>query len=188
MHCWAVKRPPLRTCGQRLLWAIATQSDRDKRRLSRSCAARRRSSTCWRWPILQGHTAFLGGAREEFAWNLALKFYSFEEGLFVVAADPKYREIVGAQVLQFDETPTERAAAALVPLISHDNEMWIKETVPFRLRSLPLLHGLGLISEAHKVVLTIKPSRAIPSEWRFRQTSASLTSGRSCLRLPVGSI
>ncbi|HEX8088217.1 MAG TPA: tetratricopeptide repeat protein, partial [Blastocatellia bacterium] len=56
-----------------------------------------------------GHSGiFLSGERAELRQTLPVLFYLFEEGLFVIAADPKHKELLGAQVLRFgDRTVAE---------------------------------------------------------------------------------
>ena len=99
-----------------------------------------------------GHTAFYWGAPE----SLPMQFYFFEEGLFIISADPKYKELLGAQVLKFGDRTTNEVAQAIEPLIPRDNQIWIKQVAPYRMRSLPLLNALGLISDAKKVSLTLR--------------------------------
>ncbi|MGA2760918.1 MAG: tetratricopeptide repeat protein, partial [Candidatus Cybelea sp.] len=48
-----------------------------------------------------GHTELGGGPRPEYATTVPVKFESFEEGLFVTAAAPAYRDLLGARVLAF---------------------------------------------------------------------------------------
>lgn len=104
-----------------------------------------------------GHTGILGSlSRPEFAQTLPLQFYFFKEGLFVIAADPKYRELLGAQVLRFGERTVAEVMQALDPLTSRDNELWPTQTGPYRMRILPLLNALSLIPDAQKVALTIR--------------------------------
>jgi len=103
-----------------------------------------------------GHSGLLGGMRPEFLQTLPVQFYMFEEGLFIISADPKYKDLLGAQVLKFGDRTTNEVVKALDPLISRDNAIWIKQIAPYRLRHLPLLNALGLIPDAQKVSLTIR--------------------------------
>ena len=104
-----------------------------------------------------GHTGLLGSPeRADLRRTLPLQFYLFEEGLFVVSADPKYRELLGAQVLGFDGSPVERVVASLAPLISRDNEIWVRQRAPYMMRHLPLLRGLGVVSDAARVRLAVR--------------------------------
>lgn len=87
--------------------------------------------------------------------TLPLQFYLFAEGLFVVAADPAYEDLLGAQVLRFGDRPVDELCRALDPLVSRDNEQWPNQVIPYRLRELPLLHALDLVPQPGRVDLTV---------------------------------
>ncbi|MBV9957708.1 MAG: hypothetical protein JO360_04770 [Acidobacteria bacterium] len=104
-----------------------------------------------------GHTGLLGSAvRTDFQQTVPVQFYFFKEGLYIIAAAPKYRELLGAQVLRFGDRTVDEVMRALDPLTSRDNEIWPSQTGPYRMRILPLLNGLGLIPDANKISLTVK--------------------------------
>ena len=104
-----------------------------------------------------GHTGILGRLdNAEAALAVPLQFYLFKEGLFVIAADPQHKELLGAQVLRFGDSTVSQVMQALDPLMSRDNDFWPNQVGPYRMRSLPLLNGLGLIPDARKVNLAIK--------------------------------
>ncbi|HEY0460371.1 MAG TPA: tetratricopeptide repeat protein [Pyrinomonadaceae bacterium] len=103
-----------------------------------------------------GHTGLLGGNRPEFVQTLPVQFYLFEEGLFIISADPKYRDLLGAEVLKFGDRTSAEMVKGLEPIIARDNEIWIKQVAPYRLRHLSLLNALGLIPDAQKVALSLR--------------------------------
>jgi tetratricopeptide (TPR) repeat protein len=86
---------------------------------------------------------------------LPLSFFLFEEGLFVIAADKAHESLLGARVIAFDRRNVEQLVDALKPLISTDNETWVKQVAPFRLRGIRTLHTLGLVSDPKRVALQI---------------------------------
>jgi len=136
-----------------------------------------------------GHTMLYGFyERPELLQNVPVDFYWFEEGLFIVAADVRYQDLLGARVLRFGDHSVEEVLQALDPLISRDNDMATKVMGPMRMRNLPLLHGLGLLPDPEKVSLSVAdragkvrtvtlpaepgiPSRrlweGIPDDWRI---------------------
>lgn len=124
-----------------------------------------------------GHTAFYWGAGLD---SLSMQFYFFEEGLFIISADPKYKDLLGAQVLKFGSRTTNEIVQAIEPLIPRDNEIWIKQVAPYRMRSLPLLHALGLIPDAKKVrsPFAVWTAKSAPS--RLKPTPRSRTFGTRC--------
>jgi len=104
-----------------------------------------------------GHSAMQGSrVRPEFCLSVPVKFYLFQEGLFVTAADAKYKDLLGAQVLKYGEHTVDEVMKALDPFVSRDNEMQPKEFAPTLMRFLALANGVGLIPDAKKVSLTIK--------------------------------
>jgi hypothetical protein len=104
-----------------------------------------------------GHTGLLP-THSEFQPTLPVQFYLFQEGLFIIAADPKYKELLGAQVLRFQDQTVDHVIRALDPLISRDNEnpIWVRQRAPYMMRHLPLLHALGLIASPAEVPLAIR--------------------------------
>jgi tetratricopeptide (TPR) repeat protein len=104
-----------------------------------------------------GHTGLLSPPpQQEWALALPLQFYFFKEGLFIIAADPKYKDLLGAQVLKLSGHTIDEVMTALDPVISRDNEMWPSQLGAYHLRSLPLLSGLGLVSDIKKAELSIR--------------------------------
>lgn len=100
-----------------------------------------------------GHSAFYGAVGLA---SLPVQFYLFEEGLFIISADTKHKDLLGAQVLKFGSRTIDEVLQSLEPLIPRDNRLWIKQVAPYWMRNLPLLNGLGLISDAKKVSFTLR--------------------------------
>lgn len=104
-----------------------------------------------------GHSGVLGRLQHaDSALTIPLQFYLFKEGLYVVASDPKYKDLLGAQVLRFGDRSVDEVMKALDPLISRDNDTWPSQLGPYHMRSSALMNGLGLIPETSKVSLTIR--------------------------------
>jgi tetratricopeptide (TPR) repeat protein len=89
---------------------------------------------------------------------LPVQFYLFEEGIFVVAADPAHADVLGAQVLRIGERPVEEVMEAVDPIIHRDNEngQWPKHLMPRYLRALPYLHALGVAPSPREIVLDVR--------------------------------
>ena len=103
-----------------------------------------------------GHTGILRPpAQADYALALPLQFYLFKEGLFIIGADPRYKDLLGAQVVRFGGRSIEDVMSALDPVISRDNDLWPTQVAPYRMRSLPLLNALGVTSDIHKISLDI---------------------------------
>lgn len=103
-----------------------------------------------------GHSGLLGAARPEFAQTIPVLFYMFEEGLFVTAADPKHKDLLGSQVLKFGGRSVEEIVKTIHSATSEDNSIWIKQIAPYRIRHLPLLHAAGAIPNPDKVEIVLR--------------------------------
>ncbi|MCA1623704.1 MAG: hypothetical protein LC768_05480 [Acidobacteria bacterium] len=86
---------------------------------------------------------------------LPFHFYVFPEGLFIVDALAPYEDLIGAQVLRFDETTAERAIDATRYVNSLENDMQIIWSVSDWLKVVQTLHALKLTKNPDRVNLTI---------------------------------
>ncbi|MDQ3847046.1 MAG: S41 family peptidase [Bacteroidota bacterium] len=113
-----------------------------------------------------GHTGLFPPSRKEFQLTLPLQFYLFKEGLYIVAADPKYKHLLGNKVVAFEKKSVEEVSKTLSPFISRDNEMGILQNLPLVMRYTGALHATGLTANPEKVELQVedangKSSRAL---------------------------
>jgi tetratricopeptide (TPR) repeat protein len=103
-----------------------------------------------------GHTSLsINDAREDFCTNVPLEYYLFEEGLFITRTTPKYESLLGMQVIAMDDNPVQTVIEATYPIISRDNDMWLKHIPPHFIRNIPILHALGQAHQPDKITLTV---------------------------------
>jgi tetratricopeptide (TPR) repeat protein len=104
-----------------------------------------------------GHTGLLAPPQQpDYALALPLQFYFFKEGLFIIASDPKYKNLLGAQVLSLGGHSVDEVTQSLDQVISRDNDMWPVQLGPYHMRNLPLLRGLGLVPDIRKTELSLR--------------------------------
>jgi hypothetical protein len=107
--------------------------------------------------IGDGHSnIFLPVSKPEFKQTLPVQFYLFKEGLYIISADPKYKELLGCQVLQFEKKIIGDVIKGLEPLNGKDNEMTILVRLPYLMRYPILLKTLDIISRSNQVELKVK--------------------------------
>lgn len=94
--------------------------------------------------------------RDESRRALPVQFYAFEEGTFFIAASPAYRDLLGAELLKIGDETVNELNDALEPIICRDNDQWLKNSIPHRLRETPILHAMGLIPDPERAALTIR--------------------------------
>jgi tetratricopeptide (TPR) repeat protein len=84
-----------------------------------------------------------------------IKLYEFPDGVYVVAADPKYKAVVGGRVVELGKTPFDRAYRAISEIVARDNAMQVKEVAPNYASIAEVLDGLGLADDVENLTLTV---------------------------------
>lgn len=104
-----------------------------------------------------GHSGIAPGRTADWALSLPLLLQGFDDGVYIVAADPRYRELVGAQVLEFGGRPIDQVMAAMAETVARDNESnWIRLQAAFRLRYTALAAAGGMIDERDGAVMRLR--------------------------------
>lgn len=103
-----------------------------------------------------GHTGAFPDLGPLWQEAVPLQFGLFQEGLYVISADPKYADLVGTFVVRVGQHTPEQLINAVGPIISKDNEQSITRSVVNYVRYPQLLNGLGLQSQADRVDLTVR--------------------------------
>ncbi len=85
-----------------------------------------------------------------------IRFYSYQDGLFVRQAAPDYAGAVGARVLKIGNTPSDEALRLMGQLVAADNQMGISENAPLFLSIPELLAGQHIIDAKTDLNLTVE--------------------------------
>ncbi|MEP7325456.1 MAG: hypothetical protein ABI836_05855 [Gemmatimonadota bacterium] len=85
-----------------------------------------------------------------------LELYQFEDGLFIRRADSAHRELVGARVVRIGRQSAEGALASVGPIISHENEWWVRSLGPFWLMVPEVLAGLHIADDPERLPLVLE--------------------------------
>ncbi|HYF31744.1 MAG TPA: hypothetical protein VD993_11555 [Chitinophagaceae bacterium] len=131
--------------------------------------------------VKDGHSSLFPMTVKEFKVTLPVQFYFFKEGLYIVAADEKYKHLVGNKVLAFEKKTVEEVTAKLSPYISRDNEMGVLQNLPSVMRHTYALHALGLTGSTEKVELKLADASG-------RQTTAVIAADTSAVRVDHKSV
>jgi len=106
----------------------------------------------------QSHTP-TAGPKESLAFHaLPLRFYLFDDGLYVQSAAPDRRELVGSRVLRIGKMTNEAALEAIRPAVHYDSEMWLKLVGPQYLRIPEILQACGVTDAIGETPLTLEKS------------------------------
>ena len=87
--------------------------------------------------------------------RLPVQFYQFNDGLYIVKADPDYPQLRGLKVISIGEVPVDVAMQKVAAVNARDNEMQQYWLGPYYLALPEVLEGLGIVEDASEVVLTL---------------------------------
>lgn len=102
-----------------------------------------------------GHSNIFPPSRKEFRLTMPIQYYLFKDGLYIIAADPKYRNLLGSKVLGFEKHTTDEVIQKLSPYLARDNDMGVLQNLPSVMRHTPALHALGLTADPSKAELKL---------------------------------
>ncbi|MDQ3682995.1 MAG: S41 family peptidase [Bacteroidota bacterium] len=105
--------------------------------------------------VNDGHSSLFPPAQAAYKLTLPLQFYFFTEGLYIVAADEKYKHLLGNKVINFGQISVDKVAKTLSPYINRDNEIGVVQRLQDFVRHAPMLHALKLIPDPAKVELEL---------------------------------
>ena len=126
--------------------------------------------------IGDGHTRIEPRKDAAFGFpSLPLKLYLFDDGLFVRAARPEQRDLVGARIEAIGGVPVDEAVERVSALASRDNAMGPRIYAPLYLAMPEILEAVGLSKNRATATLTLSrdnrrwtvtvPAAAVDPPW-----------------------
>lgn len=125
-----------------------------------------------------GHTAILKMWYDDDKYPswihpLPVKFYLFDDGLYIMSIKSDYKEAVGGKVLQIGNKNAKEAMELIRPVIPYENEQGYKNSLQYYLNCTEILHTLGIINDPGKATvkylkngkeqtITIKAGETLP--------------------------
>ncbi len=85
-----------------------------------------------------------------------IRFYLYQDGLFVRQAAPDYAGAVGARVLKIGKMESNEALRLMGQLVAADNQMGVNENAPILLSIPELLAGQHIIDDKKDLSLTVE--------------------------------
>ena len=109
--------------------------------------------------VQDGHTSLAPTRDPKVGFTtLPVKFYFFQDGLFVRAAHAPHGELAGAKVIRIGSMTPDQAYARVRDLVGRDNEMDARFFAPFLLAMPEILHALGISSRMDQANLVVDRS------------------------------
>ncbi|MGD9589109.1 MAG: tetratricopeptide repeat protein [Pyrinomonadaceae bacterium] len=105
--------------------------------------------------IRDGHTVLYPSGKVEFRKWFPISFYKFGDGIYVVAAEGQYRDLIGTRVTRIGETDAESAFERTADMLGSDNEFG-RSWNTFYLSSGDTLAAIGVIKNAEKLPIVVQ--------------------------------
>ena len=108
---------------------------------------------------------------------IPLTFHTFDDGLFIMAAEAEYADLVGARVLAIGNTPTEEVQKRLGSLMSADNPSGCAWARDIYLSLFGALEFCDIVHNADHVTLKVQEHGRKPRNIRVRGSSLKAAIG-----------
>ncbi|HEY2034780.1 MAG TPA: hypothetical protein VGH02_13945, partial [Rhizomicrobium sp.] len=95
--------------------------------------------------------------------RLPVRFYQFSDGLFVIAATPEYRSLIGSRVVQIADKPAQTALNAVRPVINRDNDMGAMLIAPDFVATPEILSSVHVADDSSSVTLSLQSNTSSAS-------------------------
>jgi len=110
---------------------------------------------------------------------LPLSFYWFDDGIYVTAAAAQYQNLLGGRLVSVGQTGIDDATRILTALVPHENEQWVKFTMPGKeLIIADFLFGKGLIAGIDSVPLQVQTPSSSPISASIQTYNTSPAPGK----------
>jgi len=120
-----------------------------------------------------------------------IQLFWFKEGIYVTAAAPEHKDLLGAKVIAVEGKPVAELAKLVEPLIFHENPQLVKAQVPNYITNTTVLRGLGITTKDGEINLTVETTAgdtpikrlALSSEFQVKADWALLSTNSQILTL-----
>jgi hypothetical protein len=110
----------------------------------------------WMSKIGDGHTGCFPDMISQWDQAIPLQFGSFDDGFFVISAEPSHKDLVGARVLKIGDHTVDQVVQVLNGVIPRDNAQGLVRSRVDFMRYPQLLNGLNLLPDAERIPLTLE--------------------------------
>lgn len=99
------------------------------------------------------------GVRNAMEDIFLINSYAFKDGIYVVNASEKYKDIIYKKILKVNDVAIEQVMEKLYTIIPHENEAQLKLNAPFFLKDPEILYGLKIIPDKTSMKLTLEDEK-----------------------------
>jgi len=79
---------------------------------------------------------------------LPIRFELFDDGLFIIGVDESRKGFIGKKVIAINNIPLDKIYKRLEPLVSYENEFWLKRQIPDFINNTKILEYVNVIEKS----------------------------------------
>ncbi len=113
--------------------------------------------------------------REELFSYYPVRLVELSDGVFVLAADRAYAELVGLRVVSFGDAPIDEALDRFATIVPADSEIAVQRRRALEMMAPRLAHGLGLTPDRRFVTISVETSDGSKLTRRVEAVTAART-------------
>ncbi|MBO0322767.1 hypothetical protein J0X14_10700 [Muricauda sp. CAU 1633] len=102
-----------------------------------------------------GHTFLDFDGRYGFDRWFPVRFYDFDDGLFITVTHPAYKQLIGKKVISISGLPASSVLNAVSKAISGDNAFHKRNIAAAFMSNTALLEGMGIIENNQNLILQL---------------------------------
>ena len=106
--------------------------------------------------VNDGHTVLYPPFQGKYAFKaLPLMLYIFEDGLYVLAAEPQYGQLVGHKITEINGVAADTVMDRVEPYINRDNQYQVKWIMPMALQFAEMYQLVGVSDGSGSIEFTV---------------------------------
>jgi hypothetical protein len=104
-----------------------------------------------------GHTNVpIAALRAQGFHILPIRFYFYADGIYIQGADRAYQKALGAKLISLGNLSAEEVFLRVSQAVGRDNEMTLKDRVPYYISVSELLFGLGITQSPQQASMVVE--------------------------------
>jgi hypothetical protein len=109
--------------------------------------------------LVDGHTQ-IGIFQPALDFHLyGLRLYTFSDGIYVVDAQPLYKEAVGKKLVSISSTDVDSVYQQVSTVAPHDNDTMLKLTSAFYMVVPEVLHAMGIVEDVDQPAFVVEDEK-----------------------------
>ena len=122
-----------------------------------------------------GHTGIRIQHNNAFS-NLPIELEIFDDGLYIIGITPSHRKYLKSKVVAINNLPINQVFESVKPLISYENEYWLKYQLPLFITKPQILNYVGVTESNNGITFNLENGKSFDLKPLSRKSSLTYCS------------